>query len=255
MKFARVAPVFLRESFWATWSQFQGDLPDDFGIASRSIVAHFCSLAARKGRPKGISARQIELTRVRIQDAIPRALCIRRFFANAERWSTFLPRGIPRRGIKSCLDRDITERSSFGGFTVAIIPINRAPFQPPLGLQLRAEVPPADQFPRRGFWAALHSSKTLSASHAFSESVTTVSQIPISEPTSHQRRRSGVKRQAGFYPRSAAALLNSADSKNGTPHCQYYVHDWNVSERHSFRKRFAWIRNERWSLAFKIFID
>lgn len=97
-------------------------------------------------------------------------------------------RHIPRRGIKSCLDRDITEqRSSFGGFTVAIIPINRAPFQPPLGLGLRAQVPPADQSPRRGFWAALHSSKTLSASHTFPESVTTVSQIPISGLTSHQR--------------------------------------------------------------------
>ena len=37
----------------------------------------------------------------------------------------FLPHDIPQREIKSCLDRDTIKRSSFDGFTVVIIPINR----------------------------------------------------------------------------------------------------------------------------------
>lgn len=128
-------------------SQFQralDDLPNHFGIAFRSMSRIFARLSLLKARQKDL-ARQIELTHVRIQDLILRTLCIRRFFANTMHWLTFLPRDIPRRGIKSCLDRDITEGSSFGGFTVAIIPINRSPLQPPFGLRLRAQVPPANQ--------------------------------------------------------------------------------------------------------------
>lgn len=45
-----------------------------------------------------------------------------------------------RREIKSCLDRDTT-RSSFGGFTVAIIPINRVrPFSLGLNYELKCHL-------------------------------------------------------------------------------------------------------------------
>lgn len=99
-------------------------------------------------------------------------------FSRIQCTGRFLPHDIPQWEIKSCLDRDTTKRSSFGGFTVAIIPINRTLFQS--WLELRAQVPPADQFPWRGFWAILHSSKTLSASRTFPENIMAVSQIPIS---------------------------------------------------------------------------
>lgn len=107
-------------------------------------------------------------------------LCIGCIFsACTVRRRFFFYAGIPPREIKSYLDRDTTRRSSFGGFTVAIIPINRVrPFR--LGLNYELQVPPADQFLRRSFWVVLHSSKTLSASRTFPENVMTVSQIPIS---------------------------------------------------------------------------
>jgi len=93
-------------------------------IAFRSISRIFTCLCLTSRRKSCLVERQIEFTRVRIQDAISWVLCIQRFFAYTVHWR-FLLHDIPQREIKSYLDRDTTERSSFGGFTVAIIPINR----------------------------------------------------------------------------------------------------------------------------------
>lgn len=89
----------------------------DFEIAFRSISRIFARLWCTPPDEETVSLDdKLNLRTFRIRDAILRVLCIwRESFSRMPLRRLFFYIDIPQREIKSCLDRDTTVRSSFGG--------------------------------------------------------------------------------------------------------------------------------------------